>query len=374
MNIFISYRGPIGWANRKIMGRYDLPSDIDLAAGLVKSGVFSSLAQRFRLTPGALFDVRSKAACSGTPAIALVPYAAGPSHANFADVLHSYGQLYGHYLASFYAHRSRLEQAIFAKMPLTSGFFEPQDLVRSPTLSEGGECDFYVAGGSAENSPSALSQVALNFTSQTCAKITTSDLGARPPLVTGLLLSFDCGLSDVDFEKILDTCEPDCNLAKTILRPPLPGKLVLYPEMEKDGQNFRWQSWLRSFLDYAGYRFFRSRKRKYSVTAKFRGGVGKRFLTKQKHLQPNLTSSRAEKSVLDLYRGGDGLPPTLGPREIGRIDEILCMREAGFLRGQFDDPPPGSILALYRGLSAPAPDPRCMCFPATTDDARKDAS
>src|SRR5207247_1919997 len=160
----ISYRGSIGWANRKIMGRYDLPSDIDLAAGLVKSGIFLSLAQRFRLTPGALFDVRSKAACSGTPAIALLPHAAaGLSHANFADMLHSYGESYGQYLASLYAHRSRLEQAIFAKMSLTSRFFEPQNLARSPTLSEGDERDSYAAGRSAVNSPSALSQISLNF-------------------------------------------------------------------------------------------------------------------------------------------------------------------------------------------------------------------
>lgn len=367
MNVFISYRGPIGWANRKIIERYDLPSDIDLAAGLVKSGVFSSLAQRFLLTPGALFYVGSKAVCSGMSAIALLPHAARPSHANFADVLHVYEQLYEQFIAVIDAQRFRLEQAIFAKMPLTSGLFEPQSFV-------GDERASYAARDFATNSPSALSPVSLNFTSQSSAKITPSDLSAGSPLVTGLLLSFGCGSNGVTFENILNTSVRDISLTKTISAPPLPGKLVLYPDMEKDGQNFRWQSWLRSFLDYAGYGFFKNQNRKYSVTAKFKGGVGKRFLRKQNHLQSNPPGSRSDKSVLDLYRGGDGLPPTLGPGEIGRIDEILCMREAGFLREQFDDPPPGSILSLYRGLSAPAPDPKCICFRGTSDDADKDAT
>jgi len=363
MNIFLTYRGAIGWANRKIMGCYDLPSDIDMAIDLMRSGFFTSLTERIWLAPGIILDVRGKAACSGTPAMALCPYIDRPLNIDLPEMVLSYF----YYLTSFYARRPRLENALFARVPLGGGFFEPEHLAYSSILPSGFLYNSNSTDSFSANSTGALQQVSSRFTSQRWPGTTAFDLAASSsPLVAGLLLSFDDTTKDANAVKSLSESQLGGGVQSDLA---LPGRLVLYPDIEKR-HNIRWQSWLRNLLNYYGC--FKLRKKRSFASIKLEGRLGGRVLTRQKSLQPGPESPGPEKSLLELFRGEAESQPTLGPNQINTLDEILCMREAGYVSEQCDDPPPGSILSLYRGLSDPVLHPQCICGPSARKDTDKD--
>jgi len=354
MNIFISYRGAVGWANRKIMGHYDLPPDFDLAADLVRSGFFAFLIERVSISPGVILDVKGKAACSGVPAIALFPYADRPPNISLGDSLLAYS----HYLARLYDRRPRLENAVFAKTPLLGELFGPEPL-DAPSILPGAVVQNSNGTNSFSLDPLAAScPVSLNFASANLGGASPTELAPdSAPLVAGLLLFFDDNSRDTDAAATLGEPQLSCGLNRDLVSP---GKLVLYPEVER-GQDFKWQSWLRNFLNY--YDCFKRRKRKSFVSTALGNNLSKRAF------KYGTENPGPQHSLLDLFRGGSSSPPALELDEINRLDEILFMREAGYLPGQFDDPAPGSILSLYRGLSEPALSPQCTCLsPAMNDN------
>jgi hypothetical protein len=354
MNIFISHRGTIGWTNRKVMDCYDLPFDFDFATDLVRSGIFASLRGQVLLAPGVILDVKAKAACSGVPAIALFPLPDRFTNANLADVVSSYVQ----YLADLYARRPRLENAVFAKMPLVGGLLQPDQLPAS-TLLPGVVVQSSRSADIFSTVPTgAHCQVSLKFSVQNLADTEeVKSTGNSEPFVAGLLLSFEDAL-------INPKSSPTRSPRDLIVGPVVPGKLVLYPEVEKD-HGFKWQSWLRNVIDYYGC-FKHRRKRSVGVTG-LQTDPNRRPFRRRKAFAFDGVHPGSDRSLLDLFRGERSSPPILGPDQVTRLDEVLFMRESGYLPGPVEDPPPGSLLSLYRGLSEPVAPP-CTC-PSSAKDA-----
>jgi hypothetical protein len=373
MKIFLSYRGPGGGASRKILGEYNLPSAIGLDPALINAGVCGPLSDKYKLTPGALFDLAHDGLCRSSPAIAAL-LRPGVSVSSESAESHHVTKLQQEFRSSF----SRIERAVFEMMPLTSQFFEPERLALIP------ESELLLGGPASCSSiegPAGLSEALSGEYDEEIAnqQLEISMSRARHEgRIGGLLLSFDPGRlpgqyrSSDAWHDASATAHLETQLGRLVGKPlerragfNVSGEFVLYPDVEKGNDTQKWQTWLRAFLQCVGYGLFTKRISVYSDRSS-------KAVSRTLFPTTGVWSvGRSQgKTASRLFRGGGRSPPAASRDLIKRIDE-LSAAEKKRIGGAIPRyvPVKGGLLSLYMGLSSIAELENSICSLPHTNGA-----
>jgi hypothetical protein len=357
MKIFLSYRGPVGGVSRKILGEYNLPLDVGFTFALINAKVCAPLFKKYHLAPGALFDFADNGLCRSSPAVAALSRPGGSASPELMELPNA-----SRLQQVFDGRFSRIERAIFGKIPLTSRFFEPERFAVRPERA-------LLLGGSALFS-SAEGFAGLNETRpvEYINEVVVQGLKARKPEKTGggpirgLLLSVhpECLAShnesldawhDVAAARHLETQLENlvCKSLESHTGFSVSPEFVLYPDVEKINDTRKWQTWLHTFLQCVGYGLFTKGIKHSSLSS----GEATSGHSPARGIW-NIGSLKNSPAVR-LFRRGDGSPPIPSRGLIKRIDELL-QAEKKRCGGAIPHyvPLKGGMLSFYKDLASTA--------------------